>query len=151
MSINATLMCLNVGYYVIYGHGTSMQPTIGSGLDLQLIEAVSEEDELEIGDIIYFINPDGDYATKRIVGLPGDTIAFQGGTLIRNGEAIEEDYILVDERYSKTYSIEATTCGEGEYYVLGDNRGVSYDSRYHGCIAFNDIKGKVIAFVELTN
>lgn len=144
MGINTALRYLNVGYYVVLSYGSSMQPTLSGSRDLQLIEAISEEDELELSDIIFFINPDGDFCIKRIVGLPGDTIAFQGGTLIRNSEEIEEDYILVDEKYSKTYSIEVATCGEGEYYVLGDNRGVSYDSRHYGCIAFDDILGKVI-------
>lgn len=82
---------------------------------------------------------------KRIVGIPGDTVAVHGGLLYVNGEAIQEDYIT----YLPYYEMTDTLVEEGHYFVLGDNRTRSNDSHSPevGQLARSQIKGKVRAVI----
>lgn len=75
---------------------------------------------------------------KRVVGLPGDTVSIQGGTLYVNGEAIVEDYIDYQSAYMAEITVE-----EGYYFVMGDNRTNSNDSRSVGALARDQIVGHV--------
>ena len=74
---------------------------------------------------------------KRLVGLPGDTVAMTGGTLSVNGEVIDEPYI----DHPPAYTMAPITLGEGEYFVLGDNRAASNDSHLIGPITRDMIVG----------
>ena len=81
---------------------------------------------------------------KRVVAVPGDTVVIKGGRLFVNGEKYDD----VADTESITYSGLAETqltIGEDEYFVLGDNRNNSEDSRYQsiGLISKKQIKGKV--------
>ena len=78
---------------------------------------------------------------KRVVGIPGDTVAVRGGTLYVNGEAVDEPYI----DYPPDYTLEETTVEAGHYFVLGDNRANSNDSHVPtvGQIARDDIVAHV--------
>lgn len=82
---------------------------------------------------------------KRVIGLPGEKLKYSRGVLYINGEVVEETFI--DEKTklqtltplgNDTFEI---TLGENEYYVMGDNRGNSADSRYFGAIKKKQIKG----------
>ena len=82
---------------------------------------------------------------KRVVGLPGETIKYESGQLYVNGEPVEENFISDDvkkqtvTRYGN--DIPEIKLKDDEYYVLGDNRGNSTDSRYFGAIKKSQIKG----------
>lgn len=88
--------------------------------------------------------PQGDIDyVKRIIGLPGETIEMVAGTVYitpPGGErfALDEPYI----EYPDTYDLDPTIVPEGHFYVLGDNRGASSDSRVRGPIAEDDIVGR---------
>lgn len=75
---------------------------------------------------------------KRVVGLPGDTVAIEGGELYINGELQVEDYIDYPPRYSGEWVL-----AEDEYFVLGDNRASSNDSHLVGPISSDMIVGHV--------
>ena len=97
------------------------------------------------GEIIVFEFPDRnpnnakkDFV-KRVVGLPGETIRMHNGEVFVNEELLEEPY-LTDKDNSNAPEI---TLGEGEYYVLGDNRGQSNDSRAWGAVPKENVRGKV--------
>lgn len=79
---------------------------------------------------------------KRVIGVPGDVIEIKDGLVYRNGEALVEDYITVLTG-AKTMEYPLTV-PEGQYFVLGDNRTVSYDSRDFGCIPAEKIEGKLL-------
>ncbi|NLN29461.1 MAG: signal peptidase I [Firmicutes bacterium] len=107
--------------------GPSMQPTLQSGERL-LIDKVSYYfREPTYGDIIVFRYPadPSQYYIKRVVGLPGDVIAIAQGMLFVNGQPIVEDYIN-GPTFGK---FGPYTVPEGHYFVLGDNRNNSEDSR----------------------
>lgn len=86
-----------------------------------------------------------DKLVKRVIGLPGETIRYEKGVLYVDGKVVEEPFIS-EEVAKKTltrYGNDTFECklGNDEYYVLGDNRGNSTDSRYFGAIKKSQIKG----------
>ncbi len=113
-------------------------------------EYIIEGADPEIGDIIVFPfpnDPSVDYI-KRIVGTPGDTLEIKNKQLYRNGELVNEAYVehyhnmIIDERDN----MPLITVPEGKYFVMGDNRDHSLDSRYWGFVDRNSIHGKAWRF-----
>ena len=94
------------------------------------------------GEIVVFHNPEdpnGPDFVKRVIGEPGDTVEIVHGEVIVNGEALDEPYL---ERAS-TETFGPLVVPEGHYYVLGDNRLNSEDSRFFGTVPVEKIVGKV--------
>lgn len=129
-------------------NGESMENTLHTGESL-LVEKVSYHfSDPERYDIIVFY-PEGrdveEYYVKRIYGLPGETVQIQGDQILVNGEVIEDDYAKngIDD---PGIAEEPLTLAEDEYFVLGDNRMVSLDSRDSGLgpIKKENIAGHVI-------
>jgi len=119
--------------------GSSMEPTLHNGQYLMIGKINYWIHPPERGDIIVFRppnNPDEDYI-KRIVGLPGEQVEIQEGTIWINGVALEELYITNPTPYSGAWNLE-----EKEYFVLGDNRGNSSDSHSWGLLPQENIVGK---------
>ena len=77
---------------------------------------------------------------KRVVGVPGDTVAVRDGYLYVNGQRYEEEYIV----HRPNYAMPDYTVGPDEYFVLGDNRSNSNDSHYVGPLA----RGQIVAHVR---
>ena len=92
------------------------------------------------GDFIAFTYPldSSKEFLKRVIGVPGDTIELDRGQVIRNGEPLDEPYIVNSDRRS----IKPVKVPEGSYYVLGDNRPVSNDSRNWGFVPEEHIIGR---------
>ena len=122
--------------------GTSMTPTLADG-DQLIVEKVSYYfSEPKRYDIIVFPYPEepDKHYIKRIIGLPGETVQIIDGYVYINGE-------LLDEHYGNEVMNNASdpiVLGEDEYFVLGDNRNNSEDSRYAavGNIKRSDIDGR---------
>jgi signal peptidase I len=99
---------------------------------------------LERGDIVVFWypnNPDKSYV-KRIIGLPGETVEMKNGVVYINGEEMREDYL--DSEHNQTLgNFEQTKVKDHYYFVMGDNRDNSSDSRYWGQVPEKYIYGKV--------
>lgn len=105
-----------------------------------------ERDGPQIGDIIVFEypgDPSVDYI-KRVEGLPGDVIEVRDKELYRNGELIREDYVqhIHPTTIGRLDNIGPVTVPEGEYFVMGDNRDNSEDSRAWGTVKRKAIHGK---------
>lgn len=121
--------------------GTSMRDTLCSG-DVALVTRFDYAGggTPDRGDIVECRFPDrADTFIKRVVGLPGDEIAFFGGALTVNGQTVPEPYV------SSQTDDYAVALGEDEYLVLGDNRADSYDSRMAdmGPVRSGDLLGRV--------
>lgn len=91
------------------------------------------------GDVVVFLPPneDRDYI-KRVIGLPGDTVEIKGGQVYVNGVALDEPYL----KYSTNSEMPARVVEEGRYFVMGDNRNNSSDSRSFGSITPQSIVGR---------
>ena len=107
-----------------------------SGYDDSLI--VSQPPDY--GDMIAFLYPEdvSREFVKRVVGLPGDVIEIEAGQVIRNGERLDEPYVV----HRDTRSLEPVVVSGGSCYVLGDNRLVSSDSRDWGLVSDEHIIGR---------
>ena len=132
---------------------SSMEPTFYSG-DYVFIskQAYKLFGEPERGDVIVFhtdMKDENDHdknLIKRIIGLPGDTVEIIGGYVYLNGHILDEPYL---NEQGISGEMEKITVPEGRLFVMGDNRGVSQDSRdvLIGCIEEDSILGRV--FVRL--
>ena len=79
---------------------------------------------------------------KRVIGLPGDTVEIRDGTVIVNGKPLSENY--VPKQYRDTQWRPPVKLGPGQYYVLGDHRSSSNDSRNWGPVERKQIYGKAV-------
>ena len=100
----------------------------------------------EIGDIIVFkypVDPSTDYI-KRVVGLPGDVIEMRNKQFYRNGQPVKEAYIqqLYPNNIGRLDNVGPITVPADSYFVMGDNRDNSEDSRAWGCVPRANIHGK---------
>ena len=127
--------------YVV--EGTSMDPTYPTGTHLY---GAPISTLLERGDVVLLDDGKGDYAVKRVIGLPGETVQLWRGQVFINREMLVEPYL---PKHIFTYPVEplrrgATfVLGEEQYFVLGDNRPRSADSRTYGPVERKQIKRRV--------
>jgi len=129
--------------------GNTMAPTLNDGDRILLNKRVGD---LQRGDIVVFWYPEDETKSfiKRIVGLPGETIDLDSNDNITiNGTMIDEPYIQADRnrearRRWKMSNSEWKTIKDGFYFVMGDNRDFSNDSRTWGCVPRSLIYGKVM-------
>lgn len=131
--------------------GSSMENTLQNG-DNILVEKVSRYfGALHRFDIIVFYpdeeakTKDGRYYIKRIIGLPGETVQITDNVILINGEPLEEDYGATPMGPSGIAQ-QPVRLGEGEYFVLGDNRAISKDSRSKqvGIVPLSRIGGRLM-------
>ena len=131
--------------------GQSMAPTLHHN-DQLLVEKVSKWfNGIEYGDIITINtqdlqNHDGTAnIIKRVIGMPGDSIEVRGQAIYLNGELLIESYLADGIKTEKRYPEYGNVLlADDEYYVLGDNRDISLDSRTFGPVKKSDIIGKVL-------
>lgn len=134
----------------VHVEGSSMYPTLHDG-DIGFSNIIGMKmGELKRFDIVViYLENDNKYIVKRIIGLPGETVAYEDDVLYINGEAVEEpfldtDYVRQNQNNNNefTYSYGPVSVGEDEYFVLGDNRRASTDSRVYGNFKLSSIKSK---------
>jgi signal peptidase I len=123
--------------------GASMRPTLEPGDELITTTA----SDLRRGDIILFhlpakVDPARQLVSKRVIGLPRDSVSCcdADGRITVNGTPLTEDYIDTGGNSAIPFTVTLTA---GEVWVLGDDRGISLDSRGYGPIALADIVGRV--------
>lgn len=159
---------LEVGDFILvnkYAYGLRL-PVIGT--------KIMDVDDPQRGEVMVFIPPhENSYYIKRVIGLPGDTIRYEDKNLYVNGELIEKEYVadiaidtsigdLPGKLYTETINgVEHATqhidaalnrrtrttwvIPNGHYFMMGDNRDNSSDSRAWGAVSEKDIVGKAIA------
>lgn len=127
-------------------NGTSMDPTFKNYEYLIIDEISYDFHQPKRGEVIVFKAPPepSKYYIKRIVGLPGDTVTISGSVItITNAEnpkgfVLDDSFITHKENDSDSYTVP-----EGNYFVMGDNRTGSYDSRSWGMLPRENIDGRV--------
>lgn len=130
--------------------GQSMYPTLHDS-DRMFMSKIGD---IHRFDVVVLQAPDQDKEyIKRVIGMPGDTIEVKQGVLYINGKQVEQPFINTETLAKQTVFIDDFTLqsltGElkvpdGKYFVMGDNRGVSKDSRMIGFIERSAIDGKAV-------
>ncbi len=122
---------------VVYGQ--SMEPNLHDHQRL-IIEKVSYRVRgPERAEIVVVDRPEmSEKLIKRVIGLPGDTLMIEGGIVFINGEPLAEPYIFNPDRRT----VASQVIPEGYYFVMGDNRGNSNDSRNFGSVPLEQLVGR---------
>lgn len=130
--------------------GASMYPTLHNG-DRMILSKIGDINRF---DVVVLKAPDENVEyIKRVIGMPGDTLELKQGVLYINGKKIEQPFINTEALQKQTVFIDdftlqsltgETKIPEGKYFVMGDNRGVSRDSRMIGLIDRKAIEGKAV-------
>ena len=133
---------------IIFVSGNSMNNTL---YDKEMVLGCSFV-KPDNSDIVVFHGHDAggkeEVLIKRVIGKPGDTVVVKNDDIWVNGEKLEEDYICLSDRYYPDKDI-TVTLGDEEYFVCGDNRHDSYDSRMFGVVNRDQIFAKVIFKLDL--
>jgi signal peptidase I len=150
------VLILAIASYLLFNHyvlqtvqvqGQSMMPTLHNSDCYFLNRLVYHLHPPHRGDVVVLKDPsDGGYAVKRVIASAGDSIYFKEGRVYLNGQKLSEPYLLPG---TPTYTVSRKqelliVCGNDQYFVLGDNRNNSYDSRYYGPISRRNILGALI-------
>jgi signal peptidase I len=133
-------------YQPVKVEGTSMMPSLVDQERIFINKFVYKFGlgDIERGDLVVFWFP-GDPSKsyiKRVIGLPGDVIEVDNGTVYVNNHKLREDYIL--DEYRDRLSMSPLKVGADEFFVLGDHRSSSNDSRSWGAVPRNYIYGKAV-------
>ncbi len=131
--------------------GDSMYPALKDKESVLVNKLAYKFDDVERFDVIIFPHynegtGETTYYIKRVIGLPGENIRVYNGLIYINGELLTEYYGCYDDDlpYYNGIAGEEMYIGEDEYFVMGDNRNNSDDSRTFGCIKKDDITGEAL-------
>lgn len=129
--------------------GNDMAPTLHPGQIVVMRVAFGANEEPQRGDIVIFINDDGNNWIKRVIGLPGERIAIADGVVRIDGRDLVEDYVA-PENVNTDYSREMATTEvpQDAYFLLGDNRDNSMDARMLGATRREQLAGKVVSILK---
>ena len=124
--------------------GTSMLPLLQDSERIIVNKFVYRFHPIERGDVVVFWYPRDPSVSfiKRVIGLPGDTVELRNGALYVNGRLTVESYLRPQFRDDETRP--PVQVGKGHYYVLGDHRNSSNDSRNWGEVPEKYIYGKAV-------
>jgi len=127
--------------------GTAMLPNFKEGQRLKVKRFDRfEKPDVKRGDVVVFLFPDDPSKSyiKRLIGLSGDTVEIREGKVIVNGQELDEPY--VDSRLNQSHrSQQPIYVRPNYYYVLGDNRDNSSDSRIWGLVPERYVYAKVVS------
>lgn len=146
VSVVIALVVILFLYQPVKVEGTSMMPSLTDQERIFINKYVYRLgiDDVKRGDTVVFWHagdPSKSYI-KRVIGLPGDTVEIQEGIVRVNGHILEEPYVPEEYRDGGSYGPYAVETGR--YFVLGDHRTSSNDSRNWGTVSRDAIYGKAV-------
>jgi signal peptidase I len=127
----------------------AMEPTIAHGSDVAVFRFWDTFSSPHREDVVVLTAPpdarglcgEGGTLVRRVIGLPGETVSERAGRVFIDGKPLTEPYVKPAERDSRTATWHVPS---GDYFVMGDNRRASCDSRAFGPVPDNDISGRVV-------
>lgn len=137
-----TMIVISIRMFIISPvrvDGTSMYPTLSNNEFLLLSKYDQSYDRFDIVVLKY----NKERLVKRIIGLPGETVEYKNNKLYINGKEIEEPFIAVETDDFNLKQLGYDKIPENYYFVVGDNRGASLDSRMIGLINKKDLQGTI--------
>jgi signal peptidase I len=145
----AVLFCFFLVTFVAQAfrvQGTSMQPLLQDGERIVVNKLLYRFHPIERGDVVVFWYPREPSVSfiKRVVGLPGDMLEMREGYLYVNGRVLEEPYLDGKPSFRDLSNMPPTEVKPGFYFVMGDHRGSSNDSRNWGEVPEKYIYGKAV-------
>lgn len=151
----ALIACALLSYYLISHYlvqtvrviGLSMVPTLHDSQVYLLNRWVLNLRSPARSEIVVLRDPlDGGFAVKRIIGVAGDSIYLSQGDIYLNGKKLSESYLMPGTPTFPSAPVKEQLfkCRQGQFFVLGDNRGNSLDSRVYGPISRRDILGLIV-------
>ena len=131
-------------YQPVKVEGTSMWPGLDDQERIFINKFVYRLEPIERGDIVVFRYPRDTSKSyiKRVIGVAGDHVSIVNGTVILNGRELQEPYVPLD--YSDTRSLREIVVPSDAFFVLGDHRSMSNDSREFGCVERAYVYGKAV-------
>jgi signal peptidase I len=133
-------------YQPVKVEGTSMMPGLGDQerIFINKYEYKFGISSIERGDLVVFHYPKDRSQSyiKRVIGVPGDVVEVDDGVVMVNGKKLDEPY--VPDEYRDHISVLKKVVDPGQYFVLGDHRSSSSDSRMWGPVERSDIYGKAV-------
>ena len=126
---------------------TNMSPAIQDG-DLALFYRLDHS--YSAGEVAVF-SYEGKTLLARVVAVAGDTVDFNENGMLINGALVQEDRIYTETTMFREGVTFPVRVGEGQIFVLGDNRPHATDSRIFGCVDIEDVEGKVIGLLRRRN
>jgi len=131
-------------YQPVKVEGTSMMPGLTDQERIFINKLVYKFEDIQRGDVVVFWYPlDASKSyIKRVVGLPGEVVRISSGRVYINDQVLNEPYLISD--YLDQQSYPAVLVEPDHYYVLGDHRNSSNDSRTWGTVARRYIYGKAV-------
>jgi signal peptidase I len=124
--------------------GTSMQPHLTDQDRIFVNRFIYRFSDIHRGDVVVFRYPKDHSKSfiKRVMGIPGDEVEIREGAVVVNGSRLDEPYL--SPKYQDPQSFPKVVVPRGQYFVLGDRRNSSNDSRHWGFVAQDLIYGKAI-------
>ena len=144
VSVAASVLIITFLYQPVRVEGTSMLPRLEDQDRLFINKFVYRFSAIERGDVVVFRyprNPQTSYI-KRVIALPGDRLSIDHGTVWLNGEPLSEKY--VPDEFRDLRSMAEIVVPEGCYFMMGDHRSISSDSRDFGPVERPLIYGKAV-------
>lgn len=153
--LTEALLTTMAAVFIVFGilaglgmaQGDSMSPTLPDGT-LVLIWRMDKQ--YHKADMVFFRRANGgNEVVKRIVALPGDKVDIRGGQLWVNDKVVKEPYIYQSTEVKKDGIGFPLVLAADEYFVLGDHRAISKDSRNYGPVHKREIDGRIILYIKI--
>ena len=144
ISVAASILIIMFLYQPVRVEGTSMLPRLEDSDRLFINKFVYHFEDIHRDDVVVFHyprDPEKSYI-KRVIAIPGDRLRIDHGRVYLNGKLLHEPY--VPEKYRDTRSMPEMVIPEGEYFMMGDHRSISSDSREFGPVDRDLIYGKAV-------
>jgi signal peptidase I len=144
VSAAASVLIITFLYQPVRVEGTSMLPRLEDQDRLFINKFVYHFASIERGDVVVFHyprDPEKSYI-KRVIALPGDRLRISQGTVLLNGMALKENYVPEEFKDSRSYA--EIVIPDGTFFMMGDHRSISSDSREFGPVERSLIYGKAV-------